>query len=219
VKEDGVHILLNHGLTVFGQFISWAELVGQLCALAVVFLAQRRTLWTWPVQIAATLLLVLVYTSAGLGGLAARQIVIMAISVYGWWSWSRRRDSAYGIAVRSATWRERAALLAVMALGTAGFAWLLSITGASWAPLPDAWIFVGTVIAFAAQGLGLTEFWLVWLLVDAVGVPLQMSSGLWFSAAIYLIFAGLVIRGWLDWHRTAERIATPAVSLPSAAED
>ena len=41
--------LLDNGITVLGQQISWAELVGQLCALAVVFLAQRRTLATWPV--------------------------------------------------------------------------------------------------------------------------------------------------------------------------
>lgn len=212
-------ILLRHGLTVFGEFVSWAELVGQLCALAVVFLAQRRTLWTWPVQIAATLLLVVVYSSAHLGGLASRQVVIMAISLYGWWAWSRRRDSVYGVTVRSATWRERLVLLGAMLGGTAGVGWLLSITNASWAPLPDAWLFVGTVLAFAAQGFGLTEFWLVWLLVDAVGVPLQISSGLWFSAAIYTVFAALVIRGWLDWRRTAAARSAAASARPVAASE
>ncbi|WP_163507250.1 nicotinamide mononucleotide transporter family protein [Fodinicola acaciae] len=198
-----MHILLTTGLTVFGQFISWAEFVGQICALAVVLLAQRRTLWTWPVQIAATILLVAVYTSAHLGGLAARNVVILLISVYGWWAWQHNKDAVYGIAVRKATWPERGLLAGALMVGTGLFAWLLSALHASWAPLPDAWIFVGTVVAFFAQGRGLVEFWLVWLLVDAVGVPLQIQSHLWFSAAVYAVFAVLVIIGWVSWARSA----------------
>jgi nicotinamide mononucleotide transporter len=203
MRERDVHILLTTGLTVFGQFISWAEFVGQICALAVVLLAQRRTLWTWPVQIAATVLLVAVYASAHLGGLAARNVVILLISVYGWWAWQHNKDAVYGIAVRKATWPERGLLAGVLLVGTGLFAWLLSALNASWAPLPDAWIFVGTVVAFFAQGRGLVEFWLVWLLVDAVGVPLQIQSHLWFSAAVYAVFAVLVIIGWISWARSA----------------
>lgn len=195
--------VLGNGITVLGQQISWAELVGQLCALAVVFLAQRRTLATWPVQVTATVLLFAVYASAELGGLAVRQIVILLISVYGWWAWSHRSDPVYGVAVRKGTVRERLVLLGVLALATTGFASLLTAMDASWAPWPDAWIFVGTAVAFWAQGRGLVEFWLVWLAVDAVGVPLQLASGLYFSAAIYVVFAALVVHGWWSWNRTA----------------
>jgi nicotinamide mononucleotide transporter len=198
-----VDVLLRHGFTIFGEYVSWAEFVGQLCALAVVFLAQRRTLWTWPVQLGATVLLFAVYTSAHLGGFAARQVVIFAISVYGWWAWTRHRDPVYGIAVRRATGWERLGMLGVMAVGTVGFALLLQALHASWSPWPDAWIFVGTLVAFGAQGLGLVEFWLVWLLVDAVGVPVQLASKLFFSALVYVVFAVLVISGFVTWVRTA----------------
>ncbi|APU17089.1 MULTISPECIES: nicotinamide riboside transporter PnuC [Actinoalloteichus] len=196
-------LLLEHHLVLLGQQVSWAEFIGQLCALAVVFLAQRRTLWTWPVQVAATVLLFSVYFSAQLGGLATRQVVILAISIYGWWAWSRRRDPVYGIAVRPATGVERLILLGLMLGGTTAFALLLDSLNASWAPWPDAWIFVGTAVAFLAQSRGLVEFWLVWLAVDAVGVPLQLASGLWFSALVYVVFAVLVVQGWLQWARAA----------------
>jgi nicotinamide mononucleotide transporter len=209
-----VNVLLNNGFTLLGEKVSWAEFFGQICALAVVFLAKRRTLLAWPVQLGATVLLFAVYTTADLGGLASRQVVIFAISVYGWWAWSRtkQRDPIYGLVVRKATTRERLVLLAVLILGTVGMALLLTGLHASWAPWPDAWIFVGTVVAFAGQGLGLVEFWVVWLLVDAVGVPLQISSHLYFSAAVYVVFAVLVVRGWLDWARTARRETRPQVA-------
>lgn len=203
-------VLVQYGFHVFGEKVSYAEIFGQIAALAVVFLAQRRTLWAWPVQVIATVLLFAVYSSADLGGLAARQAVILAISIYGWWAWTRRRDAEYGILVRKATWPERAVIAGVLVAGTVGTAFLLDALHASWAPWPDAWIFVGTVVAFAGQGLGLVEFWLVWLLVDAVGVPLQISSHLYFSAAIYVVFAVLVLRGLWDWSRTAAKEARRA---------
>ncbi|RZT86074.1 nicotinamide mononucleotide transporter [Pseudonocardia sediminis] len=207
-----MELLLQHGLTVAGQFISWAELVGQIGALAVVFLAQRRSLATWPVQMAACILLFSVYISAHLGGLAFRQVIVFAISVFGLIAWMRRRDPVYGLAVRTATWTQRLGLAALLVVGTAGMAFVLDALDASWAPWPDAAIFVGTAVAFLAQGLRLIEFWLLWLLVDAVGVPLQIASGLYFSAAIYIVFAVLVVQGWWSWVRSrrAADAALPA---------
>ena len=205
-----MEFLLHHGITVLGQWISIAELAGQVFALAVVFLAQRRTLWTWPVQVGATVLLFAVYVSAHLGGLAARQVAILAISVYGWWAWTRRQDPVFGVVVRQGRLVERLAMLGAFVVGTTVMALVLDALHASWAPWPDAAIFVGTVLAFALQGLGLVEFWIVWLAVDAIGVPLQIQSGLYFSALIYTVFAVLVIRGWLDWNRAAKRTAVQA---------
>jgi nicotinamide mononucleotide transporter len=192
---------------VFGEWVSFAEFAGQIFALAVVFLAQRRTLWTWPVQVGATVLLFAVYVSAHLGGLAARQVAILLISVYGWWAWSRRKDPVFGVVVRKGRLAERLGMAGVFAVGTVVMALVLDALNASWAPWPDAAIFVGTLVAFGAQGLGLVEFWLVWLAVDAIGVPLQISSGLYFSALVYVIFAGLVVHGWWSWNRSARRVA------------
>ena len=205
-----MNLLLEHGLTIFGQRISFAELAGQVFALAVVFLAQRRTLWTWPVQVGATVLLFSVYVSAHLGGLASRQVAILAISLYGWWAWTRRTDPVYGVVVRQGRLAERLAMLGIFAAGTAVMALVLDALDASWAPWPDAAIFVGTLVAFGAQGAGLVEFWLVWLVVDAIGVPLQISSGLYFSAAVYIVFAGLVVHGWWSWNRSARRVTAQA---------
>ncbi|GAA3051120.1 nicotinamide mononucleotide transporter family protein [Actinokineospora globicatena] len=198
-------VLLESSVTVFGQRIALAELFGQFFALAVVFLAQRRSMLTWPVQLASVVLLFSVYASAHLGGLAVRQVVVGVIAVYGWWAWARRRDPVFGVAVRRATGRELLVTALAFVAGTAAFASVLDALDASWAPWPDAAIFVGTVLAFALQAWGLVEFWLVWLVVDAIGVPLQLRGGLWFSAIVYTVFAGLVVHGWISWYRSAKR--------------
>jgi nicotinamide mononucleotide transporter len=209
--EDAVGVLLEQGFTILGQKIAYAELFGQLFALAVVFLAQRRSLWTWPVQLVSVALLFIVYLSADLGGLATRQVAVGVIAIYGWYAWIRRRDPVFGVVVRKGSTVERLSVVGVFIVGTVAFALLLDALHASWAPWPDAAIFVGTMLAFALQGMGLVEFWIVWLVVDAIGVPLQIQSGLYFSALIYTVFAVLVIRGWLDWNRAAKRTAVAAM--------
>lgn len=198
-----MHVLLDNGIPFLGQTMSYAELIGQVFAIAVVFLARVRTLWTWPVQLVSVVLLFGVYLSAQLGGLAVRQVIVGVIAVYGWWAWARRRDPVLGVPVRTGTTRERLVAAGAFVAGTAVFALVLDAFDASWAPWPDAAIFVGTALAFLLQSLGLVEFWIVWLVVDAIGVPLQISSHLYFSATVYVVFGALVVNGLWTWRRAA----------------
>ena len=198
------------GPTLFGQHVSWAEMVGQLSAIAVVLMAAKRSLWVWPIQILATVLLFIVYSDAGLGGLRDRQIAIFLISAYGAYAWWRHRKTVFGVPVRRADGREWLWMGVAMVVGTLAYGTYLDMTGSSfWLPWPDAWIFIGTIVAFAAQARGLAEFWIVWLAVDIVGVPFQMAAGLWFSAFVYVIFAALVVHGFITWAREAKRAAEP----------
>lgn len=211
-----MHVLLDNGIPFLGQRMSYAELIGQVFAIAVVFLARGRTLWTWPVQLVSVVLLFGVYSSAHLGGLAVRQVIVGLIAVYGWWVWARRRDPVLGVPVRSGTARERLVAVAAFVAGTVVFALALDAFDASWAPWPDAAIFVGTALAFLLQSLGLVEFWIVWLVVDAIGVPLQISSHLYFSALVYVVFGALVVNGLWTWRQAARRTAAPEVVTAAA---
>ena len=61
--------------------------------------------------------------------------------------------------------------------------WLFSVIGAGY-PAPrwyywcDAWIFVGSMVATYAMARGWIDFWLAWIAVDLVGVPLLWHSQL-----------------------------------------
>lgn len=195
-----------------GETVRWSDLLGNLLGLATVALALRRSLWTWPVQITGAILLFGADMAVHLGGTAARQLAVIALAGYGWARWQRAREGgaaadsatgAGGVQVRWATWRERAVLAAAIAAGTAAFAWLLSATHSSWNPLPDAYIFIGTLAATLAQGRGWVEFWLVWIAVDVVGVPLAFNSGLPVSGFTYVVYFALVLAGLRQWTRLA----------------
>ncbi|MGK5529217.1 nicotinamide mononucleotide transporter family protein [Streptomyces sp. URMC 129] len=205
--------------TAFGQDVIWSDMLGNVAGLAALALGWRRSLLTWPVQLLSGLILVTAYASADLGGGVGKQLLVIAVAGWGWWQWSRGRDgSADGqVAVRFATWRERAALAGAAAAGTLAVGGLFTAyPGLSWNPWPDAYIFVGTLVAMIAQARGLVEFWFAWLLVDLVGVPLAFDSGLAFSALVYVVYLVLVLWGMRDWWLRS-RSAAPRPAWEGAA--
>ena len=66
-------------------------------------------------------------------------------------------------------------------VGVAIVQWVFATVGATW-PAPrwyfwcDAWIFVGSIVATYAMARGWNEFWLAWIAVDLVGVPLLLKD-------------------------------------------
>ncbi|MGW4380789.1 nicotinamide mononucleotide transporter family protein [Kitasatospora sp. NPDC004531] len=209
---------LNERFSFFGLDVLWSDFLGNILALATVWLALRRSLVAWPVQILGSVFLLIASLNVHLGGNAARQVVIIASATWGWATWKRSREKEGAINVRWATWTERAVLIAVMVAGTGAFGMLLKWQDASfypgapwWMVLADAWIFIGSILAMYSQARRYIEFWFVWLAVDLVGVPLAIHSKLYFSGIVYGFFFVMVLLGIRDWasRSKAQDVASP----------
>ncbi|MGW3953779.1 nicotinamide riboside transporter PnuC [Streptomyces sp. NPDC004752] len=211
--------LNSEAFTLLDQHIKWSDMIGNVIGLVGLALGWRRSLWSWPTQFLSGLILFAAFATAHLSGSAGKQVVVMVIAGYGWWQWNR--GTAQGedghIAVRFATRRERAALLGAAAVGTVAVAGLFhAYPSLSWNPWPDAYIFVGTIVAMYAQARGMVEFWFAWLLVDAVGVPLNFTGGFAFSGFVYVIYGALVLWGLRDWWLRSRRTARPVLEGATA---
>jgi nicotinamide mononucleotide transporter len=136
-------------------------------------------------------------------GQAGRQVLFFTVSAYGWWRWHRNGATGTGEAAvvpRWATGRERLALLLASAAGVLVAWWALTRLG-SYGPLADAWIFVGSLLATYGMARGYLEFWLVWVAVDAVGVPLLLRAGYYPSALLYVVYGAFCVWGFAAWLR------------------
>jgi len=216
--------LLDAKIHLLGADILWREIVGNLFGLASAVLGMRRRVLAWPVGIVGNALLFTVFLGGvfatpqakDLYGQAGRQVFFFAVSVYGWWRWREHRRtaaSADGGAVvpRWATGRERFALLVVAVAGVLAGKAVLEVLG-SFGPLADAWIFTGSLLATYGMARGYVEFWLVWVAVDVVGVPLLLRAGYYPSALLYIVYGGFCLWGLAEWLRVRRRLATDPVS-------
>jgi nicotinamide mononucleotide transporter len=209
--------LLNAQLSFGDQHILWREIVGNAFGLASAVGGMRRRVWAWPVGIVGNVLLFTVFLGAAfhtpqgvsLFGQAGRQVMFLLVSSYGWVQWRNNRGSA-GTAVQPhwATWRQRAALGATAVLGVAVLTPLFSRLG-SYPPVwADAWTFTGSFLATYAMARGWVEFWLIWLAVDVVGVPLLLHAHYYPSAILYSFYGLFVIVGFVVWWRVWQREGT-----------
>jgi nicotinamide mononucleotide transporter len=216
--------LLDAHVHVLGADILWREIIGNAIGLASAVLGMGRRTAAWPVGMVANVLLFTVFLGGvfatpqdtDLYGQAGRQVLFFAVSAYGWWRWQRNRrtgSDAPAVLPRWATGRERLGLLLAGAAGLA-VAWEALTRLGSYGPLADAWIFVGSVLATYGMARGYLEFWLVWVAVDAVGVPLLLRAGYYPSALLYVIYGAFCLVGFATWLRL-RRSAVPPVADPA----
>ncbi|MER7459392.1 nicotinamide riboside transporter PnuC [Micromonospora sp. NPDC126480] len=216
--------LLDAQVSVAGSPVLVREIVGNVFGLASALLGLRRVVWAWPVGMVGNALLFTVFLGGAfatpqahdLYGQAGRQVFFFGVSLYGWWRWSRNRrrgvDGAPAVEPRWATGRERLGLLLAAVAGTAVAYPVLAALG-SWGPLPDAWILTGSLLATYGMARGYVDFWLIWIAVDAVGVPLLLRGGFYPSAAMYLVYGAFCAWGLVAWWRTSR--ATRPTPIPS----
>jgi nicotinamide mononucleotide transporter len=207
--------LFDAQLHIGDQVILWREVIGNLFGLASALGGMRRKVWAWPVGIIGNALLFTVFLGAvfhtphpiDLYGQAGRQLMFIAVSVYGWYQWRRARDSSVHVAVAPhwAGTRNRILLVLGMVAGTLILTPIFRALGSFEPVWADAWIFTGSLLATYGMAKGWTEFWLIWIAVDVVGVPLLISAGYFASAFLYLFYGAFTLVGFLVWMRVQRR--------------
>lgn len=211
---------LVHGtIPVPGGALGAREVIGNLFGLASAILGMKRLVWAWPVGLVGNVLLFTVFATGELSGhideplwgQAGRQVFFAVVSVYGWWRWSQSRthggaSDGGAIAPRWATNRERVQLVVLGVVGYAAAYVLLTRVLGSWGPVSEAWILAGSMLATYGMARGWTEFWLVWILVDVVGVTTLIRAGYYPTAGMYLFYAAFVVAGFVVWWRASRTV-------------
>ena len=76
--------LSGQAFTVLGQHVIWSDMIGNVLGLAALALGWRRSMWTWPAQLASGLILVIAYLTAHLGGGTGKQLIVITVALWGW---------------------------------------------------------------------------------------------------------------------------------------
>lgn len=219
---DLLRWLFEAQIPVGGSSLLLREVLGNVFGLLSALGGMRRKVWAWPVGIIGNLLLLTVFLGSLFGGAntvnllgqAGRQIMFIAVSVYGWRRWHESRTgSGAAITPRWASGRERVGMVAALILGTAALTPVFTLLGSYEPVWADAWTFVGSLLATYGMAKGWVEFWLLWVAVDAVGVPLLFSAGYYASAFMYLFYGAFTLAGFVIWRRAHNR-ARQQIDVP-----
>lgn len=167
---------------------------GAIC----VWLVVRENIWNFPIGLANTATFCVVFFQARLYGDAALQIVYFVLGLMGWYLWLFGGERGTRLRVVWAGRRELFVLGGLILGGTLVLWKTLSLIGGS-ASFLDAFT---TSLSLGAQVLlnrKRVENWIVWIVADAVYVPLYVSKDLHLTALLYAVFLVMAVMGLSHW--------------------
>lgn len=187
--------------------MSYIELVGTLFGLLSVYLASRAHILTWPTGIVNEFFLFLLFYQVQLYADMALQIFFFAVTVAGWYNWSRRGGNRSISRASNAEMRIMAVCLLAGTLA-AGFLfssvhlWLPGyFPKAAAYPFPDSFVMVASIIATLLLAQKKIENWFYWIMVNVAGAALYFYKGVYFLGMEYLIFLAMAFWGYAHWRR------------------
>lgn len=182
---------------------SWPERIAVLFGLLQVLLAWKNKVWLYPAGLISTAIYTWLYVQPGVGlyaeGLLNMYYFIM--SIYGWWLWTRRRDTGHTTRIGRATVLEWG-ITAIIALG----GWLLLFVLLRQLTDSDVPAWDAFVSATAWAGMWLLarhrlENWLLLNLSNAAAIPLYLHKGLALTALLTLVLFIVAIAGYMSWRK------------------
>jgi nicotinamide mononucleotide transporter len=198
--------LQSAAFTLAGVPVSWLELVASLLGLAMVACNLRVHPAAWPLAIVSSALYAAVFWDGRLYGQVALQGVFIAVSAWGWRQWLHGHGAGGSpLQVGSLGARARLGVAAATLLAWPAVALFLARGTDSAAPWLDGLTTAGALTGQLLLARKRIDNWPVWLAVNVLSVVLFARSGLWPTALLYAVFAGLAAWGWWTWRELERR--------------
>ena len=195
--------------TLFVQYTSYASVDITLEITAVIFgflsvwFAKQNNIWVFPTGLISTGIFVYLLFKWELLGDMMINAYYFAMSIYGWYIWTRKTNDAFTPISRTTVIEKKSSIIIFMA--TLTFVYTLYESAGKW----NSWTAYVDTLTTAVFFVGMwlmarkkIENWIFWIVGDVISVPLYLYKGLAFTSVQYLIFTLIAIYGYLAWKKT-----------------
>jgi nicotinamide mononucleotide transporter len=182
------------------------EIIGVVFGLLSVWLAKKNHIGVFPTGMISTFVYVYLLFQWGLIGDMMINAYYFAVSIYGWYIWTRvndQKEQTHISSMSTTEWRNIAALF----LGSLFFVYSVYQWFGLWNSSTAVIDTFTTAIFFSGMWLMARrkiENWIFWIVGDVISVPLYLVKGFSFTSFQYLIFTFIAIFGYLAWKKTLD---------------
>ena len=199
------------------QFLATSpwETAGSLLGLAYLLLAVRRNLLCWLCAFVSTSIYLVLFARAALYMQVLLNVFYLVMAVYGFIDWRRGRTEAGAVRIESWSVNRHVTVTLLVIIASALNGWALARWTDSPAPYLDSFVTWGSIVTTWMVARRIIENWLYWIVVDGVAAWLYFSQGLLATTVLFIIYLGIVVRGYFVWRREQALQNQAAVPVPS----
>lgn len=189
------------------QQMTWLEGIAVFFGIASVYYSMRENILVYPTGIISTLIYVWICLQVGLYADMGINGYYFAMSIYGWYIWSRPTGDG---AVLPVTWMTGREIIGAILLLIGSYAFLaivlLNFTDSD-VPYFDSFTTASAFVGMYLMAKKKVENWIAWIITDLVSVPLYFYKGLILTSFQFLLFTVLAVMGLIAWIKSARNYA------------
>ena len=196
----------------FSQYSEYAtadivlEIVAVIFGFLSVWYSKQNKILVFPTGMISTLIFVYLLLKWELLGDMMINAYYFAMSVYGWYVWTRKVDETHVTPISRTTSKEKKLSVGIF-LATIAFVFLVYKTFDKW----NGWVAYVDTITTAIFFVGMwlmarrkLENWTFWIIGDIISVPLYFYKGFTFTSFQYLGFTVIAIFGYIAWKKSLD---------------
>ncbi|HSW67995.1 MAG TPA: nicotinamide riboside transporter PnuC [Bacteroidales bacterium] len=187
---------------------SWLEIIAVSFGILSVWFARKANILVYPTGIVSVLIYVYICFFAKLYAHMSINMFYFAMSVYGWYNWTRKDENQKVIPISWNTPKQQwVAILAVITGYAVIFAliWIFKHDDLSYirsfVPFVDSFTSAVFLVGMLLMARKKIENWLYWIIGNSVSIPLYFSLGLVMTSVQYIVFLGLAVLGYYEWRK------------------
>ncbi len=183
------------------------EAIVLVTGILSVWYAKKENILVYPTGLIATIITVYLFFRDGLLGDMMMNFYWSAMSIFGWWNWSRKKDDKKIVHISRTTLKEKkigVALFVLTMIINYGVyrAFDYKIEASNYIDILTSGIFFTAMWYMALKKL---ENWTLWIIADVITIPLYAARGWGMLSFQYLIFTILAVQAYLLWKKNLNK--------------
>lgn len=188
------------------SYIIILESIVMVTGILSVWYAKKENILVYPTGLVATIITVYLFLKDGLLGDMMMNFYWSAMSIYGWWNWSRKKNNKKVVRISKTTSKEKFigfGLFVLTMFVNYGVYKVFNykIEASNYVDIFTSGIFFTAMWYMAIKKL---ENWTLWIVADIITIPLYAYRGWGMLSLQYIIFTVLAIQGYLLWKKNLD---------------
>lgn len=189
------------------------EIVVFVFGIASVWLAKDENILVYPTGLVSTVLTVYLLCRAHYLGDMLVNVYYSVMSIFGWYKWSRKGTTDAGLAISRTNGKEKLTgigmfLLTIVVIFAIYYCTNTEIRTENYLDIFITGLFFTAMWFMALKKI---ENWTLWIVGDAIAVPIYAYRGLGILSLQYVIFTILAIMAYAEWRKTLTKSRTGIV--------